>query len=309
MHQSRVRLRARVEDGDAVERCAGADGIDDLAHGDADLVVGVGDEHDAGADGSDAAVRLDDRLGWLLSGQPVEAPIDLGIGVLVAGAADENGDVGGNACCLQESSRVRRELLRQVHDDGAELRGSAGGTQRVGGRGHQVLLVVPIAFELGARDSVQPHDVPGSRPGRGDGFETEFRDLAQLAIRRDERGLGGVVLCDGCEEPRVDGECGAQRNGDDRRRHRPAAGARECGRPEELGQAVGSDEADGCEPDAAGADRPERSGGKQPARGDTDVVRRHDDGHGRERIVPLDCAELRPQRLRPAPPVTHGLHP
>ena len=95
----------------------------------------------------------------------------------------------------QQRGRGSRELLREVHDDRAEVgeQRHAGGD--LGGRGvHEVALVVPLGRERCADAPADAHDVGGAGAGAHEGVERGVVEVRQLTVRGDQRRLGRRVL-------------------------------------------------------------------------------------------------------------------
>ena len=131
--------------GDAVEAGAGAGGVDDGAHGDAHLVVGVG-----GRDDLDVDRRGGGRppaAGQRVAGEPLGEGDDRGVGVGVAGEAEQELDVAALGERGEQAALERAQALGEVDDDAAEARRAGRARARVGGPGEEVALVVPLAGE------------------------------------------------------------------------------------------------------------------------------------------------------------------
>ncbi len=102
------------------------------------------------------------------------------------------------------------------------------------GRGHQVGLLVPVALQHRPHRAVDADDV-AARAALRQPIQAGGADLGQLAVRLDQLLLGGGVLPDGGEQPRLAREHPSDGGGDDRRTP-PAASA--GARSEQLGEAV-----------------------------------------------------------------------
>ncbi len=88
---------------------------------------------------------------------------DFGVGGRRARDRGDDLDVGVFGERAQQPRLGRGQPLRQEHDDRAQSTGErAPGAGRVGGGAHQVVLVVPLAFEQRLRRAVQAHDLCGA---------------------------------------------------------------------------------------------------------------------------------------------------
>ena len=69
-------------------------------------------------------------------------------------------------------------------------------THELGRGAHEVVLVVPLAREMALHEPVDAHDLTGPRALRGEHVERGVVEIGELAVRADERFLGGRVRRD-----------------------------------------------------------------------------------------------------------------
>ncbi len=296
VQESGVRLVGAVQDRHPFERHTGRHGIDDAAHDCPDLVVGIRRAHDFRTER-----RLDARdLAVVQRGtDPGEARSHRRVGAGNAGHAGDHRrrDV---RCELAEQSshRCAPSLRQEAHDrsDVAQQRRSLGNDS--GRDAHEIVLVVPVAREQRFRRSMDPDHLVGAHVLRGEHVELLVVEVGELAVRRHQRLLGGRMRGDRREDAGRPAQHPAHRRGDHGRRHRPAPRGRApwCG--QQLGEPVHGEERDTDDTPAVCRQRTELAGREQAARSDTDGVRRHDDGDGRERLVVLGARHGVVQALR-----------
>ena len=217
----------------------------------------------------------------------------------------------GVAAARSSSSPCGDSALGQVDDQRAHER--VGAPPAAARRGGGAPSGPPRRTSWPARRArvgpVEAHDVGGAGPGAGEGVE-RWRARRRAAPGRRRRGPsrwpGGRRPAR--TAPASSAQRGPQGGGDDRRRHRPPARAGERRGAQQLGQAVGGDEGDGGEARRPAARRPERARRQQPPGGHADVVRRHDDRDGCQRLVALDRRDVAAERGGGRPSVCHPLH-
>ena len=168
----------------------------------------------------------------------------------------------------------------------------------VGGRPHQVVLVVPVALEDRLGRAVQTNDLARPRVLRGQHVELRGVEVGELAVRGDERLLGGGVLRDRREQTRRTRQRASHRRRHDRCRHRSAARGRELGRGEQLREPVDGEESDADDAAPGGAQRSELARREPSPRRHADRVGRHHHRHRRERVA--RASRARPRRATPA---------
>ena len=224
VHEPGVGLGGAVEDRHPLERHA----VDERGHHQPDrgayFVVGIGRRNDLGA-----VRRLDGtRIGREVERRAERATATMpGIGALHAGDTGDDRErrvIGHRA---QQRGAGQRQVLRQVEHDRAEVgEHGAAVVHRGDGGVHQVALVVPLARERAARGAVHAHDL-GRAPARArEPVERGVVALRQLAVRVDERLLGGGVLRDRGEHARLAREHAADRGTEHGRGHGAAPGRR-----------------------------------------------------------------------------------
>ena len=269
--------------------------VEDQPHDRTHLVVGVGGRHDPGG-----RTEIDGCVGRVGRGEPEarQRGPHRGVG---AGPTGEPGDDGGGHVPAEhgeEPCRGARQLLGEVHDDGAEIGEQRDAVVDGDDRGiHEVALVVPPGCELAACPARDADDVGRPPPGAHQRIERLVVDRRELAVGVDERSLGGRVLGDGGEHAGRVGEDRADRGREDRRGHGAAVRTRQARRADELGQPVGGEEGDAGDAVAALGDPPEGAAREQPPCGHADVVGGDHHGDRGERIALLprdDRVEQRP---------------
>ena len=299
VHEPRVRLGGAVEDRHPLERHA----VDERRHHEPDrgahFVVGIGRRDDLGA-----VRRLDRIARRRRASTPRRATHgrDPGVGALDAGDAGDD----------RERARARRRHASSAAPGSDRSCGrystiaprSASTGLPVADRGdrgvHQVALVVPLGRERARAPARYTRTTSAARCSRArEPVERGVVALRQLAVRVDERLLGGRVLA----RPRR--TCPARRASTPRTAapstgvdtgRRPAAASR--GAPSISATPVHGEERDARDADAAIGDLPERARPEHAPRRDADVVRGHDDAHRRERVAVLPGRDRVAQRLR-----------
>ena len=231
--------------------------------------------------------------------EPVDGAPHRAVGLGHAGERGDHLDRTAGGDDADEAGGGRREVLREVHEHGAEVaeQGGSGPDRRPRG-GHQVRLLVPVRGEPVAHRVVEPHDVAGTAAPAGERGEAGGAHLGQLAVDPQQRLLRRGVLAD----RREDAGLGRERSPDGGRDHRGRGGAaalrREGGGAEQLGQPVHREQGQPGDADAAAAEAPERPARQRPPHRDAEVVRRHHHGDGRERVVGLHTRDAVGQQLR-----------
>ncbi len=312
MGQTGIGHRAGMKDGHPVERRPGPGRIDDASHCRPDLLVAIGDGQDPGA------VGAHDVHGLAVAGMgaapcrihvdPAYRPLDLRVGPGVAGGPRQDDDVARRGHRAEERTTVAGQAFGQVDDHGAQTVG--GGRvllQRLGGRVEQVFLVVELRHQAGPRLPVKSDHVGGPVAALGQGIERAVGEVAQLPVGRHQGRLRGGMAGHRCEDPGLPSQGGSQRGGDDGCGDRPTTASGQLGRPKKLRQSVHREEGNGGHAAASTADRSERTRGQQAPSGHPDVIRRNDDGHRSERLVPFGRADGRPQFLGRRTPLPHPL--
>ena len=234
LDEAGVRPVGREQHGDAVEPGAGPGGVDDGAHGDAHLVVGVGRGDDLDVpDRARRAPSTPDGTGWPAS-PSARARTEASASASPVMPSDEL-DVAALGQRGQQLVLERAQPLGEVDDDARARRAGRSAAARSAARASRS----PSSYHSWAQ---QPGDLGGD-PGRlvaagraGQRGQRPGPGEAQLAVEVAQGDDGrGVVVDAGVEARRVvddplDGEV------DDRRRHRVAALGVERRRPEQLGE-------------------------------------------------------------------------
>ena len=262
MRQAGVRLGAGVEDSDAVERRAGADRIDDrrTATRTSSSASEASTMRVRSVTTTAPAVVVGGLCGRCRGAGPRR---DLGVGARVAGVPART-VVSARGATARADRPVLRQPLREVDDDGPSRRrrcpSRAPRRPRSSGPARRTNRARAGRARRGAAARRRPRAAL-----RRDRVEAGSGHLAELAVRRDERGLRGGMLGDGRNRPGLVGERGADRGGDAPASRRADARRGEARRAEQLRQPVGRDERDRGQPAPRRHTGPERARGEEPA--------------------------------------------
>ena len=181
VHEPRVRLGRAVEHRHALERHAVAQGVDDEPHDRTHFVVGVGRRHDARR-----RRQVERRPSGTVEAEAGERGADRRVG---ARATRESGDDGDGQVVAERGDqprRRRRQLLGEVHDDGAEVveqwdrRRDRVDRRRPSGRARRTTRGAS-AVRARARDA---HDVGGASAGTRERVERGVVEGRELAVTR-----------------------------------------------------------------------------------------------------------------------------
>ena len=184
--------------------------------------------------------------------------------------------------------RGRREVLGEMEQDGAEVVDERRTDRDHGDRGvHEIAFVVPGRGELVPHPPADADHVGRARAGVHQLVECVVVECGELAMRLDQRGLGGGVSGDGPEPSGCVGQHRAHRGREHGHGHRPPSRRRERGRAQQLREPVHGQERHRGDPDAGTGERPQCARAQQPARRHADVVRGHDHRHRCERVTCL----------------------
>ena len=198
-----VGLRISEEESDPIERGPRAHRRHDGAQGGSHLLVRVRDDHDARALGVHHGQRVRSSA-WppgLRSGQPPNRPRRFLVRRRVPARTGDHHQLRRLAQGSQQRGAVAREPLGEVHDDPPEpVDGGSPEADHLSRRVEQVLLVVPRGSQGPVRFAVQPHHVAGASALSRHGIERFVGEVAQLAVRLDQRGLGGGMFPDRSED-------------------------------------------------------------------------------------------------------------
>ncbi len=302
VHESRVWILGAVQHRHAFERHARAHRIHDSPHDRPHLVVGIGAVDDVGAEWPNAD-HLDGSF-FKLGADAFEAREHHRVRVRRSGeTGDDRRRLLRGDRPQQPGSRCAPPLRQEAHDGAEIAQHRRTLVDNVGGDAHQVALVVPVARERLPSGAMYPHNLAGALMLRGEQIELLIVEVGQLAVHTDQRFLGRGMGGDGFEHAGLLRQHASHRGRDDGHRYRPPAGRRARRRTEQFGEAVHREKGDTDDAAAVRGQRTEFTGGKEPARRDTDGVRRHDDGDGRERLVALGPGHRIVQALRRGTPV------
>ncbi len=236
--------------------------------------------------------------------QPGEARSHRGVGARHAGHAGDHRRRDLRRERVEQAGNRRAPALRQVAHDRPEVaqqRRSLADDSR--GGAHEVVLVVPVAHQHRLRRAMEPDDLPGAHVLGGEHIELRVVEVGELAVRHHQRFLGRGMGGDGREHAGCAAEHTAYRRRDDGCRDGPASCGRALRCRQQLGEPVHGEERDADDAPAVCGQRAQLTGREQAPRRDTDGVRRHDDGHGRERLVVLGAHHGVVQALRRGTPV------
>ncbi|MBX3284463.1 MAG: hypothetical protein KF703_03890 [Actinobacteria bacterium] len=189
--------------------------------------------------------------------------------------------------------------LGQVHDHPAQAGHDGGfGAGHLGGRRHEVLLVVPARDERPAGGTAHAHDLGGAVAAGGQRGPGGVVEVPQLAVRRHQRRLGGRMVGHRGERAGLGGQGPADGGGHHRRGHRATALAGERSCPKELGQPVRGEERD-ADQAGSGARHGALAAGRQlAAHRHAHLVGRDDHRDRRQHLARLRLGDLGAQRRR-----------
>ncbi len=320
MGQGGVGLVRPVQERHTLERHPLLDGVDQVADGVADLVVGIGGGEDGGVgrrelDGPHRRGRRPRGLGVDHPGpvahEPGQGTLDRGVGGGHPRAAGHHDHRQPPGQPLQQGGLPRLEVLGQEDDDQPEVvqQGRASLDRGRGGV-DQVGLVVPAVGQAAADVAVDPDHLAGEPSGT---LRQRDQRLGLVAVAaRPQPGEGAVGVDQGLGGRGVVGHRGegAGPLGQDPAHGRPehgrgdrAAVGRQVGRGQQLGQAgMGQHGHPGDAPPPAVAP------GQPPADGHPDRVAGDDDGDRSQRVVALVHGDQASQLLVGVRAVAGAVH-